>query len=52
MSNVQVAYADSHRTGSTTYSTLYVCLRCPEGCDTCEDSTPCLARYNWTLRSV
>lgn len=46
----QVAYSDSLKASSTTYSTLYICLPCPPGCDTCSDDTPCLAEYNLAFR--
>ena len=48
---VEVAYSDSFMPGSTSYSLLYVCLPCPQGCVSCQDNTPCMAQFNWPLRS-
>jgi len=30
----------------------FKCLPCAEGCDTCEDSSPCVLTLNWIQRSV
>lgn len=32
--------------------TMFECLRCAEGCDECNDSSPCIASLNWVLRTV
>lgn len=29
----------------------YECLPCAEGCDYCEDSSPCIAALNWPMRT-
>ncbi|XP_017024375.2 uncharacterized protein [Drosophila kikkawai] len=29
----------------------YECLPCAEGCDSCEDSSPCIAALNWPMRT-
>ncbi|XP_055607463.1 uncharacterized protein LOC129755136 [Uranotaenia lowii] len=29
----------------------YQCLPCAEGCDSCIDSSPCVAALNWTMRT-
>ncbi|XP_041448963.1 uncharacterized protein LOC111076691 [Drosophila obscura] len=29
----------------------YECLPCAEGCDSCEDSSPCIAALNWPMRA-
>ncbi|XP_017962312.1 uncharacterized protein LOC108655110 [Drosophila navojoa] len=29
----------------------YECLPCAEGCDSCEDASPCIAALNWPMRS-
>ncbi|XP_045478529.1 probable G-protein coupled receptor 158 [Harmonia axyridis] len=31
---------------------IFECLRCPEGCESCEDDRPCVVSLNWLLRSV
>lgn len=28
----------------------FECLPCAEGCDICEDSSPCVAELNWPMR--
>ncbi|CAG7722002.1 unnamed protein product [Allacma fusca] len=30
----------------------FECLRCLEGCDTCEDDRPCVVTLNWLMRSA
>lgn len=32
--------------------TLFECLECAEGCDSCEDASPCIAELNWPMRST
>lgn len=32
------------------YDEIYVCQKCAEGCETCNDSTACLSSYNWAFR--
>lgn len=34
------------------YSRHFECLPCAEGCDTCENSSPCVLTLNWIQRSV
>lgn len=29
----------------------YECLPCAEGCDSCEDNSPCIAALNWPMRT-
>ncbi|KAH8275650.1 hypothetical protein KR026_011989, partial [Drosophila bipectinata] len=29
----------------------YECLPCAEGCDSCEDASPCIAALNWPMRT-
>lgn len=29
----------------------YECLPCAEGCDYCEDASPCIAALNWPMRT-
>uniref|UniRef100_A0A1I8P846 G-protein coupled receptors family 3 profile domain-containing protein n=1 Tax=Stomoxys calcitrans TaxID=35570 RepID=A0A1I8P846_STOCA len=38
---------------NSTYNILneYECLPCAEGCDSCEDSSPCIAALNWPMRT-
>ncbi|XP_017073192.1 uncharacterized protein LOC108109230 [Drosophila eugracilis] len=38
---------------NSTYNsnTEYECLPCAEGCDSCEDSSPCIAALNWPMRT-
>lgn len=31
---------------------VFECLKCPEGCDTCEDDRPCVVSLNWLMRSA
>ncbi|GAV02854.1 hypothetical protein RvY_13368 [Ramazzottius varieornatus] len=50
--DVEDAYAAWVMNGSAEYFNYYDCLPCPEGCETCTDSTPCLADWNWVIRSV
>lgn len=28
------------------------CLKCAEGCESCEDSSPCIVTLNWVLRTI
>ena len=37
----------------STYSipNSYECLPCAEGCDYCEDASPCVAALNWPMRT-
>lgn len=35
---------------SLQYDLFYVCQRCAEGCETCNDATACLSSYNWAFR--
>ncbi|XP_053662412.1 uncharacterized protein LOC128711556 [Anopheles marshallii] len=37
----------------STYSipNSYECLPCAEGCDSCEDASPCVAALNWPMRT-
>ncbi|XP_052859946.1 uncharacterized protein LOC128267196 [Anopheles cruzii] len=37
----------------STYSipNSYECLQCAEGCDSCEDASPCVAALNWPMRT-
>jgi hypothetical protein len=30
----------------------FECLECAEGCDSCEDDSPCIAELNWHLRTI
>ena len=32
--------------------TEFQCLQCAEGCDDCEDSSPCIVSLNMVLRSI
>lgn len=38
----------------STYSeeNSYECLPCAEGCDSCEDASPCIAELNWPMRTT
>lgn len=38
---------------NSTYNILneYECLPCAEGCDSCEDGSPCIAALNWPMRT-
>ncbi|XP_055837050.1 uncharacterized protein LOC129905573 isoform X3 [Episyrphus balteatus] len=38
---------------NSTYNNIqeYECLPCAEGCDSCEDSSPCIAALNWPMRT-
>ncbi|KNC34939.1 hypothetical protein FF38_02105 [Lucilia cuprina] len=38
---------------NSTYNIVneYECLPCAEGCDYCEDSSPCIAALNWPMRT-
>jgi G protein-coupled receptor 158 len=29
----------------------FECLPCAEGCDSCEDASPCVAELNWPMRT-
>jgi len=49
---VEVAFSDHFSQGSSTYSQLYICIPCSSGCNSCEDSSPCIAEYNWGFRLV
>lgn len=31
--------------------TSFECLPCAEGCDVCEDASPCVAELNWPMRT-
>ncbi|KAK9883007.1 hypothetical protein WA026_001220 [Henosepilachna vigintioctopunctata] len=30
----------------------FECLRCPEGCESCEEDRPCVVSLNWLMRSI
>ena len=30
----------------------FQCLKCAEGCESCEDSSPCIVTLNWVLRTI
>ena len=47
-----MAYETKLRQHDKAYDQLYVCGKCQEGCETCNDDSPCLASYNWTFRYV
>uniref|UniRef100_A0A1I8NGH3 G-protein coupled receptors family 3 profile domain-containing protein n=1 Tax=Musca domestica TaxID=7370 RepID=A0A1I8NGH3_MUSDO len=38
---------------NSTYNIIneYECLPCAEGCDSCEDGSPCIAALNWPMRT-
>ncbi|XP_055917613.1 probable G-protein coupled receptor 158 [Eupeodes corollae] len=38
---------------NSTYNNVqeYECLPCAEGCDSCEDNSPCIAALNWPMRT-
>uniref|UniRef100_A0A1B0FLM5 GPR158/179 extracellular domain-containing protein n=1 Tax=Glossina morsitans morsitans TaxID=37546 RepID=A0A1B0FLM5_GLOMM len=38
---------------NSTYNIVneYECLQCAEGCDYCEDGSPCIAALNWPMRT-
>jgi hypothetical protein len=42
------------QTEPSTYSEedSYECLPCAEGCDSCEDASPCIAELNWPMRTT
>ncbi|OQV19086.1 putative G-protein coupled receptor [Hypsibius exemplaris] len=50
--DVENAYADWIQHGSRDYLASYDCNACPEGCETCVDATPCMAEWDWALRSI
>ena len=31
---------------------IFQCLKCAEGCESCEDSSPCIVTLNWVLRTI
>jgi len=31
---------------------VFECLKCPVGCDTCEDDRPCVVSLNWLMRTA
>lgn len=33
-------------------SEVFVCLPCAEGCEFCEDSSPCVVSLNWVMRTA
>lgn len=33
------------------YPNAFECLPCAEGCDSCEDASPCVAELNWPMRT-
>ena len=54
---ISVAWKDRNGGGQnrdddsfSAYQYFYECSPCAEGCDTCVDSSPCLASYDWTFR--
>ena len=47
---LSVAYKDKKRRNTASYDDNYKCIKCQEGCDSCVDSSPCLATYHWGLR--
>ena len=50
ISFVSVAYKDKKKRNTASYDDNYKCIKCQEGCDSCVDSSPCLATYHWGLR--
>lgn len=30
----------------------FQCLKCAEGCESCEDGSPCIVTLNWVLRTI
>ena len=30
----------------------FECLPCPDGCDVCEDDSPCIITLNWVMRTT
>ena len=30
----------------------FQCLKCAEGCEDCEDASPCIVTLNWVLRTI
>ncbi|XP_014217479.1 probable G-protein coupled receptor CG31760 isoform X2 [Copidosoma floridanum] len=31
---------------------VFECFPCPEGCDSCQDSSPCVVSLNWLMRTI
>ena len=51
--DVEFAYASwISGNGSKAYITDFDCVACSDGCETCDDGSPCLAAYNWIFRSI
>ncbi|XP_034230220.1 probable G-protein coupled receptor CG31760 [Thrips palmi] len=40
----------AHQAGRRAPLSLFQCLKCAPGCDTCRGPDPCLANYNWPFR--
>lgn len=47
---VEAAWQERERNVSSVYDSVFRCQRCAPGCAHCEDSSPCLASYNWPFR--
>ncbi|WAR11603.1 Y1760-like protein [Mya arenaria] len=51
-STIEVKYREKIDGISDYYEQNFECLPCAEGCDTCEDPSPCVLTLNWIQRSV
>uniref|UniRef100_T1GNW4 G-protein coupled receptors family 3 profile domain-containing protein n=1 Tax=Megaselia scalaris TaxID=36166 RepID=T1GNW4_MEGSC len=40
------------RNSSYNVNQEYECLPCAEGCESCEDDSPCIAALNWPMRTT
>uniref|UniRef100_A0A1A9W9N2 G-protein coupled receptors family 3 profile domain-containing protein n=1 Tax=Glossina brevipalpis TaxID=37001 RepID=A0A1A9W9N2_9MUSC len=50
---LEVEYEKLMLGNNSTYNIVneYECLQCAEGCDYCEDGSPCIAALNWPMRT-
>ncbi|KAK3610032.1 hypothetical protein CHS0354_032381 [Potamilus streckersoni] len=49
---IENEYAKKKKGEPSMYDKGFNCLPCAPGCDTCEDSSPCVITLNWLQRSV
>ncbi|XP_060594332.1 probable G-protein coupled receptor CG31760 [Ruditapes philippinarum] len=51
-SEIEIRYREKIYGESDYYDKHFECLPCADGCDVCEDDSPCVITLNWSQRSV
>ncbi|CAG2107392.1 unnamed protein product [Medioppia subpectinata] len=47
---VEQAFEDKSNGKNPSYDYMFFCKRCADGCDVCQNDSPCLSSYNWAFR--